>query len=230
MRIAWIFLVLVGCAGAPTVAHVGQGRVGLHGMVLFGRTHHYLEHIPMFRPPHDRQLILRVSLRDASGAAITDDFGAETHSVKPSGSFSLDQLAANHLPRFTGDIYRGNFEDGGVLARAGVTFTVDAVVLARPLPGDEPIADGAQDYLVLGDPGDAYLVHVIRAARGFQQILRLDSITGMTPEPDRVQHVAVASAARLAPGPIHAGPARVSLQVGAELWCLTAPEFVERCR
>jgi hypothetical protein len=238
MRIAWI-LFAVACAKAPPRDreghdHAAGDRVGVHGMVLFGRSHHYLEHIPMFRPPHDRQLVLRVTLRDAAGAVIAGDFGGATHTVKPSATFSLDDLAAAKLPRFTGDVYRGNFEDGGTQLQAGVTFGVDQVLIARPLPGDEPIADGAQDYLVIGEPGDAYLSNVIRSARGFQQILRLDAIDGLAPSPSRVQRVTVSSATRLAPASTDVvtspGPARVSLRVGPELWCLIAPEFVERCR
>jgi hypothetical protein len=219
---------------APAAAshHHAGDRTDLHGMVLFGNTHHFLEHIPMFSRPHDEQLVMRVTLRDAGGAAIATGFSDTAYSVKPSGTFSLDDLASKRLAGFTGDIYRGNYEDGGTLLLAGAKFTVEDVLIARPLPGSEPIADGEQEYLLVGEPGDAYLTNYIREPRGFQQILRVGTIEGITPSPSRVQRITTKSPSRLAATAAAAftGPAaKVSLTVAAELWCLRAPEFVKRC-
>jgi len=187
----------------------GGGRVGIHGMVLFGKTHHYLEHIPMFSPPHDAQILMRVTLRDDKGAVLTDDFSTGPFTVEPAAKWSLDDLIAKRLTRFTGTIHRGSFEQDGPTLRANVQITVDEVLVARPLPGAEPIAAGDQEYFVVGEPGDVYLSNVIRKDRGFQQVLHVDSAPAGGPR------ITVHAADRL--------------RTGRELWCVTAPDFTNAC-
>lgn len=188
------------------------GRVGIHGMVLFGRTHHYLEHIPMFSPPHDAQILMRVTLRDDRGAVVTDDFSTGPFTVEPSAKWSLDDLIAKRLTRFTGTIHRGSFEADGPTLRSNVQITVDEILVARPLPGSEPIAAGDQEYFVVGEPGDGYASNVIRTDRGFQQLLRVDAAGAVTPQAGKLQRVTLHS----------------RLQA-AELWCVTAPDFTNAC-
>ena len=221
--------------------HHDGDRHGLHGMALFGRNHHYLEHIPMFERPHNEQLVMRVTLRDAQGTTIDTDFSDQGYSVKPTSQFSLDDVTLRRKATFIGDVHRGNFEAGGPLLKRGVRITVDAILVARNLPGAEPIAVGEQEYFLIGEPDDAYLTNYIRDARGFQQILRVDAIEGVTPSLSRVQRITTKSASRLAPaatdalaiipkaGATAAESTRVTLTIGADLWCLNAPDFVERC-
>jgi len=228
--------------------HHDGDRHGLHGMVLFGRNHHYLEHIPMFQRPHNEQLVMRVTLRDAQGATIDTDFSDQGYSVKPTSQFSLDDVTLRRKATFTGDVHRGNFEDNGPMLKRGVRITVDAILVARNLPGpgdptlaSEPIAAGDQEYFLVGEPDDAYLTNYIRDSRGFQQILRVDAIEGVTPSLSRVQRITAKSANRLAPaatdalltipkaGATAAESTRVTVTIGAELWCLNAPDFVDRC-
>jgi hypothetical protein len=213
-------LAIAGCAGpavqsppAPAPAPTGA-RVGIHGMVVVGRAQHYFEHIPMFRPPHDQQLVLRVALRDRAGVALDTDFGARTYTFEPAQPTSLDDLA--HAGRtLVGDIHRGSFERGGELAIAGVTATVEAVVLSRPLPGT-----AAHGAYVFGAGGDTYATGAIAPNRAFQQIVR---VTGAAAAPDVARPVDVADG-RLAPG-----AALGDGVVAAELWCVAGPDFYDPC-
>ena len=200
-------IVLAACGRHPEPE--AGGRVGIHGMVLFGKTHHYLEHIPMFSPPHDAQILMRVTLRDDKGAVITDDFSTGPFTVEPTAKWSLDDLIAKRLTTFAGNVHRGGFEQNGPLLRAGVRVTIDDVIISRPLPGSEPIAAGNQEYFVVGEPGDLYLSNVIRTERGFQQLLHVDAAPGAG------KRITVPSADRL--------------RTGRELWCVTAPDFMNPC-
>jgi hypothetical protein len=227
---------IAGCGGPsakpPLQLHAGHHhageRSGIHGMVLFGRTHHYVEHIPMFSPPHDEQLVLRVALRDANGAPIARDFSGAAHTIQPTAKFSLDDLAVGARTSFVGDVFAGNFEGDGTLLLAGVTVTVEQVLVARRLGGVAPAADHLP-YLLIGEPGDAYLTHVVGE---FQQILRVDSST-LTSTPAHPIAIHVPGPARLAGGAISIvltpDHGTVKLELGEELWCMRGPDFTAPC-
>ena len=219
-------------------AHHDGDRSGLHGMVLFGRTNFFLEHIPMFSRPHNEQLVMRVTLKTAAGADVTNDFSDQGYSVRPTTQFSLDDLTLGKRVAFVGNVHRGNFEENGPLLLSNVKVSVDEVLVARNLPGGEPIAADEQEYFIVGDAEDAYATNFIRDARGFQQILRVDAIEGATPSPSRVLKVRAKATRRLAASatPVQAAVAkagaegtRVSITIGEELWCLKAPDFIARC-
>jgi hypothetical protein len=227
--LACLSLALAGCSNpaaqptqSSTKAHHEHGaRVAIHGMVLFGKRTLFLEHIPMFSPPHDQQLILRVAV----GKELpSPDFSREVHTVKPTSELSLDKLAAGRVRELVGDIYRGNFESGGEKLHSGVRFAIEGIVLSRALPSDEASVNGEQAYFVIGSADDAYLSHHIRPARAFQQILAVDGkdplLGGLVPDTARAQQLVVRGDERLRGG---RGTTR-------ELWCLVAPDFVEPCR
>jgi hypothetical protein len=221
-----------------TGAHHDGDRAGLHGMVLFGRAHYFLEHIPMFQRPHNEQLVMRVSLRDANGAVIERDFGDAGYTVKPTTQFSLDDLTLGKRVTFTGDIHRGSFETGGPVLLRNVKVSVDEVLVARNLPGSEPIASDEQEYFLVGDADDAYVTNMIRDSRGVQHIMRVDAVVGVVPSPSRVHRVRAKSLQRFAPQTqviaslpkAGAEGTRVMLDVASELWCVHAPDFFERCQ
>jgi hypothetical protein len=241
-----VVIALLGCgdtsrpASPPSASHhAGRdhhhdgARVGIHGMVLFGRNHHYLEHIPMFSPPHDEQLVMRATLTDARGKPITGDFSDQGYTIQPTTEFSLDDLVLRRRREFRADVFRGNFEAGGTRIHGDVHVVVDEVLVARNLPGSEPIADGDQEYLLVGEPGDAYLTNYIRRTRGFQQILRVDAIDGPARSPASAHRLRLQSQARVAASTTTtalAGTARLTMKIGPELSCLVAPDFASPCR
>ena len=186
-------------------------------MVVLGRSVHYFEHIPMFRPPHDEQLVLRVDLRDASGAPIDADLGSATFTFEPSMASSLDDLARVGAT-LKGDIHRGSFERGGEVAIAGVTATVSAVVLARQLPGATEHA-----AYVFGAGNDVFVTGAIGPDRAVQQILHVAGTVDDGAR-DTALRIPVASG-RLAPGATLAA----GLTTDAELWCVVGPDFSDPC-
>lgn len=216
---------------ATSVDHAAPhgGRVARHGMVLFGKQHYFVEHIPMFSPPHDEQLIMRVSLRSSDGDPLTDDFSTAAHSLQPTAAISLDDLISGKRREFVADIHRGNFEAGGPLLHAKATIRVEAVVHARGLPSSETTPDRQHEYLLIGGPGDAYLTNRIRGDRPFQHIVRVSALDGASPALDSAQSIAIPTAERLATNSEHVSGA-IRLVVAKELWCLVGPEFTEPCR
>ena len=206
-------------------------------MVLFGRTNYFLEHIPMFQRPHNEQLVLRVKLADGQGSAIDRDFGDQGYTVKPTTQFSLDDLSLGKRITFTGDIHRGSFETGGPLLIRGAKISVEEILVARNLPGGEPIAADEQEYFLVGEPDDAYVTNVIRDSRGIQHVLRVDGVTGFSPSPSRIHRIKAKALSRFAPATqvnallpkAGAEGTRITLDVATELWCVRAPDFFDAC-
>lgn len=118
---------------------MGEGRMGLHGMVLYGdKESYFLDHIPMEHAPHDLQVVTKVKLVDRKGKPVSNDFSQGTFTLKPSEKFSLDDYAAGKLIRFEGDIYFGGFEQDGRVypGLTKVVVEVQQVVLKRQIPAE----------------------------------------------------------------------------------------------
>lgn len=155
------------CAAAP--APGTGGRMGVHGMVLFGSGEHlYLSHIPMFRRPHDLQVVLAVQLQH-DGISPERAFDDAGYTLEPE-RFDLDALAAGTLRGFTGTVYQGSFEGGGKPLFTGVRVKVREVVLAARLDAASTPAP-TLGYLAVGTPERLYLIHQLSAAPGFDQVL-----------------------------------------------------------
>lgn len=160
-------------AHAPVVASVGDvhpgGRVGVHGMVVFGGADSglYMSHIPMFHPPHDMQATFRVSLDPPTSQGFRDGL----YTFQPE-RFSLDDLLLGNLTTMKGTLYRGSFEGDGIPLH-DVSVKVERVLGYHTLTADSPAVPDLE-YQVMGTSRDAYLFHPIAQAPDFDHIVRLD--------------------------------------------------------
>lgn len=156
--------------------------VGIHGMLLFGQRKIYLSHLPMFDPPHNFQVLLRVTMSGegteprstylndlaATGGTlytfVTEEF--------PMLGLAGDSAQPPSVTSFKGSIFRGHFERGGTQLLAGITATVDEVVYLEELDSTAKPLDGQKlEYLCFGEPGELFLAHIIRNRPSFDHIV-----------------------------------------------------------
>ncbi len=115
---------------------------GTHGMALFGdRDGLFASHLPLFRAPHDHQVVLKVKLADPGlDRALRAQLDGKTDlwTIEPE-RFELSRLdpaSASPLRAFAADLYSGHFERDGKRVHAGVQLVVEQVLVYRKLdPG-----------------------------------------------------------------------------------------------
>ncbi len=194
-----------------------------------------MSHIPMFKAPHDYQLLVEVALpEDAAGRPAS--FSNELFTFEPE-RFSLDALRLGTLREITGTIFRGNFEDGGKPVMKNVRVAIKRLVgVPHPLTTEPAVAE--LRYTVLGAEDEAFVVHGIGAAPDFDQIATVN-VRGATAA-DLAAGVSVvipgranSSASRLAQGVVAeartAQGRAFTLTFGKELSCLVGPDFSSPC-
>ena len=148
----------------------------------------YISHLPMFMPPHDFQVILRVTGGAASRyrdfVAHFGDFEVYTFRPEP---FSIDELApragAPQRASFGGTLFRGHFERGGTEIAGDVAFEVEQTVHFRRFAEDAGNASRRElRYLCFGQRHFLFLAHLITAAPDFDQIVAADlsSLSGVS--------------------------------------------------
>lgn len=212
-----------------------HGRMGVHGMVMFGEKSLFLSHIPMFHAPHDQQLIVEAAVDPGStGVPASFSDGLYTFAPQP---FSLDDLRTGALKQIRGDIHAGNFEDGGRKIAGGVALSIVRVVFARGLHDADP-QPARLGYLALGSGDDAYVIHRIAGAPSFDQLARA-RFDGAAPSDDALAQgvpltveIPDTPERRLAGGKAFdaKGPQGVTqVTLVRELSCLVGPDFTSAC-
>jgi multidrug transporter EmrE-like cation transporter len=165
---------LTGCGGAASSTAPSSGAhaahaMGVHGMVLFGGGDRiFASHLPLFRAPHDYQVVVELEPTDAAArdAILGDLRSAPLVTLEPE-PFDLARLArfapsgSSSSPpvELAGSVYRGHFERDGVLAHERVHFRVRQVLVFRHL--DAEAAAAPAQWLAFGSPSETYLVHAI---------------------------------------------------------------------
>src|SRR5678816_2230731 len=82
---------------AATESASSLGRVGSHGMVVFGTpSQAYLSHIPMFSAPHDVQLVAVGAFTSLNGSPLPESFSESLFTFLPD-RISLDALRLGSL-------------------------------------------------------------------------------------------------------------------------------------
>ncbi len=221
---------------APKVAppSVGPGRMGVHGMIVFGEKRVFMSHIPMLRAPHDAQIVLEVEV-PGRRASYSDGL----YTFEPE-RFQLDALVAGEKKEITGTIYKGSFEDGGTPLAKDVRVKVVRVVVSR-VPIDRDPAGPAPTYWLVGERDDAYLVHVVGRAPSFDQIVRarvtggdlIDDTLLARGKTTTLEGRADDLAGRALPGVTLRAVGRggmFDVQPIAELSCLVGPDFDKPCK
>lgn len=223
-------------SGAPPASHAAH-RMGTHGMVLFGQGEAlYASHIPMYRRPHDVQLLLAVAVEHPELPA-GRDFSDGTYTLEPE-RFDLDALMAGTLKSFRATVFQGNFEGGGTPVYRDATVRVGRVVHVEPLSAEAP-AQAEPSYWVLGEGRAAYLVHALSRAPDFDQVVKVSleapvSAKGPGPALLRVPERKNEAEARLKAGEqltaAREDGAPVRFTVERELSFLPGPEFTPPAR
>jgi hypothetical protein len=162
---------------------MGAGSdVGTHGMLLFGTEKIYLSHLPMFDPPHNFQVLLRVTMpggrSDPHSTYLNDRAatGTKLYTFVPEEFPMLGLMGDFPQPpsvtSFSGSIFRGHFERGGTQLLAGVTANVDEVVYLAELESTAKPFEGQKlEYLCFGEPRELFLAHTIRNRPSFDHIV-----------------------------------------------------------
>ncbi len=153
--------------------------VATHGMLLFGgRDGLYASHLPMYHPPHDTQVVLRIRFADASieselGNALAAEPAVWTLVPERFDLLRLAPDASQPIRELRVDVVEGHFERGGTRRHAGVLLTVESVPLFRRL---DPTLRAPErlDYLrIAASPGAAeqFLLLRIDARPGADHLL-----------------------------------------------------------
>lgn len=164
--------VLLACGAAPALAH--DDSHGSHGMVLFGdRDGLYASHLPLFRKPHDRQVVLQLRLADAKldqelRARMQGTIALWTIDPERFELSRLDPASPRPLKNFAADIYGGHFERGGEKRHAQAQFVVEKVVYAWRL--DPAMRANAESRCL---PVGKYLVKRLDSRPDFDHIVAL---------------------------------------------------------
>lgn len=168
--VCWLLLLPVGGGAARAHDH----SYGTHGMALFGdRDGLYLSHLPLFRAPHDHQVVLRVRLADAElDRAVRERLHGNTAlwTIEPE-QFALSRLdpdAAAPLRAFRADIFSGHFERDGQRAYPKAQLVVERVIVYRRIDPAPRVRAEAR-YLPVG----AFLVKEIDSRPDYDHIVAL---------------------------------------------------------
>ncbi|WP_179119151.1 hypothetical protein [Massilia sp. KIM] len=154
---------------------------GSHGMALFGdRDGLYASHLPMFRAPHDHQMVLQVRLSDPKlDRTLRERMQGTTAlwTIDPE-RFELSRLgpgAPNPVRAFQAKVFSGHFERDGKEEIAQAGFVVEKVLLFERL--DPSVRARAQAHYL---PVGKYLVKRLDSRPDYDHILKL---AGPAPAP-----------------------------------------------
>ena len=158
-------------AATGTVDGAPGSMVGGHNMTFFGDgAKLYLSHIPLYQNPHGKQVLVEVSIASGVPADGLAQFNTNNFTVAPSAAMSLVDFASGRVPSITGTIFFGNLESGGRPIYRNVKFDVKKVVFQKTLSAQTP-ANAQLQYIAVGTPENAYLVHLIDKAPSFDQVV-----------------------------------------------------------
>lgn len=146
----------------------------VHGMLLFGNDNLYLSHLPMFHPPHDYQVILKIALSEEAKStyftAKKNDPQESVYTIVPE-VFSLPDVVLSGQS-FKATIFKGHFERGGVPITEQVSVEISEVVYFKKF---EPSAQHPEKatYVVFGSGTELFAAHLISVKPDFDQIIEV---------------------------------------------------------
>ncbi len=170
---------VVPASAAPSHAH------GVHGMVLFGEPGRvFASHLPLYRHPHDWQVVLELTPAGTEAQQLVDRLLAEggLATIEPE-RFDIWRLkpgASEPLRQFNATLYREHFERGGEKLRE-VDWQVKRVWWFEPVRVG-PEASGRHYFAIAteNDGQTGWLLHKVERQPDVDQILRIKTTTALT--------------------------------------------------
>lgn len=147
----------------------------IHGMLVVGTDVVYLSHLPMFRSPHNYQLIFEVALPEAVLAGYRVDAAAhadQLYTLVPTMRWVLPETIRGDAS-FVADLYRGHFERGGTPIRQGVRVAVKRIVQFRRFElGRTP---EPEQWIAFGRGSEHFLAHRLEGPPDMDQVVQVSA-------------------------------------------------------
>ncbi|GAA0855966.1 hypothetical protein [Aliiglaciecola litoralis] len=156
---------------SDSVGPLDPAYEGTHGMLVFNAASAlYASHMPMYRKPHNAQIIYKIEARDPALVYLVRDANMVT--IKPE-SFNLQRLIRGETLTVKADVYIGHFERGGSLTYEQIELTFSEQKYLRMLKDlGEPVTRQTYDLVNL-KRGSRMLVHQIQSAPSYDHMLLL---------------------------------------------------------
>src|SRR6185369_631706 len=156
-------------------ACAGGEAPGVHNWMLVGSKTAFLSHLPMFDQlnddgteyltPHRFQVILQCSVGSGYFADRESHPDVKMYTVSPAAKFVLQP----ELKSFSGTVFRGHLERGGVPFSRNSSVKIQKVLQFRKFDPAEKALE-TLDYLLFGSGPDVFLAHTIMKPPDFDQI------------------------------------------------------------
>lgn len=149
---------------------------GSHGMLLFAAQDTLLvSHLPLYRPPHDYQLIYEINLPDAATAQVLAALKQTKQLTLLPENFDLRNMINATEFSVMANIYQGHFERGGERWLTGITTTFRRQLYKRQLPAPGKAAENGT-YSAFSHNGQTFMLHQIGSAPGYDHILHVSAL------------------------------------------------------
>jgi hypothetical protein len=168
-----LMLLMTSLGFAQMHHHPSADHASVHGMLVVGKSHIYLSHLPMFHSPHDYQVIFEAQFSEAGQKTYLNSQAQSDETVYTlvPEAFVLPDMV-QHPRVFTAQLYRGHFERGGSLIASNVQVEIKNVIYFKKFNPVESQPSTAS-YLLFGNGDEQFLAHQIFAAPDFDQVSKV---------------------------------------------------------
>ena len=149
--------------------------VGIHGMVLLHHSSTIMaSHLPMYKSPHNIQLVYKLEVKDLALVQLVRDAGLVT--MKPK-AFNIQRLLRGEELTVKADVYMGHFERGGMLTYENIDITFEKLIYSRILDDLKPSSAKQEYTAVTLRKTTRLLVHNIQKSPSYDHLLLLTDDT-----------------------------------------------------
>jgi hypothetical protein len=155
-------------------AAMSTDKASTHGMLIFGTDKIYASHLPMFRTPHNYQIIIELTLDKAAKQKFITDQKLHpeftTYTIEPEKFVLPDMI--NAKGSFKANLYRGHFERGGIKIADSINIKITNIVYFKKFDANAAKQSEA-NFLVFGTGKEQFAIHQISNKPDFEQILQV---------------------------------------------------------
>ena len=155
--------------------HGSNDRPSIHGMLVVGKTHIYLSHLPMFHSPHDYQIILEAALGERIHETYLRDQKnnpeVTVYTLVPE-PFILPNMVHDPKP-FSASLYRGHFERGGTAIATNFNVNIRRLIYFKKFESNTTKPENLS-YILFGTTEELFLAHVVSSKPDFDHVLRVE--------------------------------------------------------